>query len=396
MFAAIYQQNHYLLCHDDELEGRRIAFILYLVDDEWTEDDGGGLSLFNTDRDCQPSNIHKTLVPKFNSFAFFNVSLNSFHQVNQVHCDRGRFSISGWFYGEPIVRPPPIILPQAPFLRPIVSNISQGDLKLEHFIKASYLEAKRRKRIKREFSDQSYIELPDFLLPEVFDQLSKALYDDDIPASSLLWKLIGPPNKQLYQQLHLSETEGSPSPSLPHPIVQQLFDLFRNQEFFHYLQDITTLDLELGRGEVRRFDNGHYAMMHDEDPSIQSAHLDVNLSLLPKSIDLSENNGLWDEDNWGGFVAYSDGDEVLQLTPPISNCLTITYRDRGLLKFVKMVTLKSPCPRIDFDFCFLEEDLGDVDNDDDDENDHRHDGGGDGDDVDDSKESEEEDLNNEK
>jgi hypothetical protein len=29
-----------LLCHDDELEGRRIAFILYLVP-EWGEEDGG-------------------------------------------------------------------------------------------------------------------------------------------------------------------------------------------------------------------------------------------------------------------------------------------------------------------------------------------------------------------
>ena len=30
-----------LLCHDDELEGRRIAFILYLVDPDWTAEDGG-------------------------------------------------------------------------------------------------------------------------------------------------------------------------------------------------------------------------------------------------------------------------------------------------------------------------------------------------------------------
>ena len=29
-----------LLCHDDELEGRRIAFIFYLVP-EWTKEDGG-------------------------------------------------------------------------------------------------------------------------------------------------------------------------------------------------------------------------------------------------------------------------------------------------------------------------------------------------------------------
>ena len=31
-----------LLCHDDELEGRRIAFIYYLLP-EWTREDGGKL-----------------------------------------------------------------------------------------------------------------------------------------------------------------------------------------------------------------------------------------------------------------------------------------------------------------------------------------------------------------
>ena len=33
-----------LLCHDDELEGRRIAFIYYLVP-EWVKEDGGRLTV---------------------------------------------------------------------------------------------------------------------------------------------------------------------------------------------------------------------------------------------------------------------------------------------------------------------------------------------------------------
>ncbi|KAK3562209.1 hypothetical protein QTP86_030355 [Hemibagrus guttatus] len=37
-----------LLCHDDELEGRRVAFILYLVP-PWDLSDGGTLDLYNTD-----------------------------------------------------------------------------------------------------------------------------------------------------------------------------------------------------------------------------------------------------------------------------------------------------------------------------------------------------------
>jgi Rps23 Pro-64 3,4-dihydroxylase Tpa1-like proline 4-hydroxylase len=34
-----------LLCHDDELEGRRIAYILYLVPEDWNQEDGGKYSI---------------------------------------------------------------------------------------------------------------------------------------------------------------------------------------------------------------------------------------------------------------------------------------------------------------------------------------------------------------
>jgi Rps23 Pro-64 3,4-dihydroxylase Tpa1-like proline 4-hydroxylase len=36
-----------LLCHDDELEDRRVAFIYYLVPVNWTEEEGGSLDMFN-------------------------------------------------------------------------------------------------------------------------------------------------------------------------------------------------------------------------------------------------------------------------------------------------------------------------------------------------------------
>ena len=41
-----------LLCHDDELEGRRVAFILYLVP-PWESSDGGTLDLYSTDSEHQ-------------------------------------------------------------------------------------------------------------------------------------------------------------------------------------------------------------------------------------------------------------------------------------------------------------------------------------------------------
>ena len=38
LFSGVQCTDH-LLCHDDELEGRRVAFILYLVP-PWSEQDG--------------------------------------------------------------------------------------------------------------------------------------------------------------------------------------------------------------------------------------------------------------------------------------------------------------------------------------------------------------------
>lgn len=38
--------SDYLLCHDDQLEARRFAYIYYLSPD-WEEKDGGDLQLFN-------------------------------------------------------------------------------------------------------------------------------------------------------------------------------------------------------------------------------------------------------------------------------------------------------------------------------------------------------------
>ncbi len=48
LFYAEYKATDHLLCHDDELEGRRIAFILYLSP-QWSEEDGGTLDLFSVD-----------------------------------------------------------------------------------------------------------------------------------------------------------------------------------------------------------------------------------------------------------------------------------------------------------------------------------------------------------
>ncbi|XP_041379271.1 LOW QUALITY PROTEIN: prolyl 3-hydroxylase OGFOD1-like [Gigantopelta aegis] len=114
MTCSKYEYADTLLCHDDELEGRRVAFIYYLTDPTWSHEDGGRhidlmtLDLYNTDDHGQPSDIAQSIIPQWNSFAFFEVNPVSFHQVSEIlSADKVRLSINGWFHGPPVPRPSP-------------------------------------------------------------------------------------------------------------------------------------------------------------------------------------------------------------------------------------------------------------------------------------------------
>ncbi|XP_033730695.1 prolyl 3-hydroxylase OGFOD1-like [Pecten maximus] len=84
MSCAKYEFTDTLLCHDDELEGRRIAFIYYLVPPSWSNEDGGALDLFALNENGQPAGVVKSVVPVRNNFLFFEVTPLSFHQVGTI------------------------------------------------------------------------------------------------------------------------------------------------------------------------------------------------------------------------------------------------------------------------------------------------------------------------
>ena len=94
--AVKYRQYDYLLCHDDVIDNRKVAFILNLSD--FQEKDGGSLQLFDT-KATKPNKIVKKIIPKFNNLVLFRVSKLSFHQVEEVYGKNERKTISGWFNG---------------------------------------------------------------------------------------------------------------------------------------------------------------------------------------------------------------------------------------------------------------------------------------------------------
>ena len=96
--AQVYLPGSFLLCHDDALEGRLIAWILYLLDEEPLL--GGSLQLFESEpmRGClYPTKVVDHVSPQRNMLVFFPVSERSFHAVEETFKGT-RVSIAGWFY----------------------------------------------------------------------------------------------------------------------------------------------------------------------------------------------------------------------------------------------------------------------------------------------------------
>ncbi|MEK6854240.1 MAG: 2OG-Fe(II) oxygenase family protein [Nanoarchaeota archaeon] len=94
--GSLYEKTNCLLCHDDRLEGRKIAFIVYLSE-SFTAADGGAL-VFLGSRGNHPRNKAIAYPPLENSLMVFAVSKESWHEVEEVLSDKKRYTIGGWLH----------------------------------------------------------------------------------------------------------------------------------------------------------------------------------------------------------------------------------------------------------------------------------------------------------
>ncbi|TNN87464.1 Prolyl 3-hydroxylase OGFOD1 [Liparis tanakae] len=291
--CAKYEYTDVLLCHDDELEGRRVAFILYLVP-PWQSSDGGTLDLYTTDSSFQPQSIVKSLVPSLNTLVLFEVSPVSFHQVSEVLTrDKCRLSLSGWFHGPSLERPPrhrgpPI--PRSP-------HLPRDETLLLEWVNPVYLDISYQEQIQEEFEDSSEIQLKGFLKEEKFKEVKEAL-------AQIQWTKRGPPNKRCYEAATMNT-----------------------------LPQCVKLSTPMCCGELRRWSNGGYTLLHDTEASRAEYALDLVLPFCGAD---------W-QSEFGGFTCYvaNEEDEELLTVYPEDNSLALVYRDKETLKFVKHVNHKS-------------------------------------------------------
>ncbi|KAL0485386.1 prolyl 3-hydroxylase [Acrasis kona] len=333
MSGACYRDTNYLLCHDDELEGRRIAYIIYMVPRDWSKEDGGSLDLFNVDDNLQPENITTSLQPVWNSITFFEVSPTSYHQVSQVLRDEelceDRISLSGWYYCDvPVERPTPHVESNLEMNDPITTTQSVSTL-LREWISESYFQEDNLNKIIKLFARNSSINLVDFLRKDKLKQITEEL-TRQVGIGG--FKTVGPANRRHYGKWTESENESN--------VISQLTHLFRSKEFAEFLGQVTKYDILKQNVKCRRFANNDYTLAHDI--SKDQVRLDVVLTVL-------DNKVVSSDPSHGGAIVYMNEDEELLSVLPVDNSLSIVMRDVGVMQFVKFVNHKAPFAR--FDWC---------------------------------------------
>jgi prolyl 3-hydroxylase /prolyl 3,4-dihydroxylase len=368
-----YQQHDYLLCHDDRLEGRRLAFILYLVDEDWREEDGGHLELFSIDGDGQPLEVSRRILPVFNSFVFFEVTPISYHQVAEIlSTDRQRISLSGWLHG-----------PSSKSALVDVQHHEQGYQRSERLFRESIraipssltcslmdlLHPSYRTgssdavsttfhQIRRVFEQQSCVQLEHWINGDWLDGLRR-----DLRAAR--WRHLGPANRRHYEGY---VEDGDRVYGNAFPCLTQIRRLWTSKEFLEWLNFVTGLSWKPLTSELRRFQSGDYTLLadrHKNDYSERSTSIDsdressgvghlldvlffvgsesddcLDQSQVPladpslTATTMKIDTGVPLESPW---IYVSEKDPLLTIQPK-SNALVLVYREEDIDSFQKYIS----------------------------------------------------------
>lgn len=251
MSINTYNKGCHLLTHDDVIGSRRVSFILYLPDPQytWKPHYGGGLRLFPSVVPNVPKTDYEAkLVPQFNQIAFFTVQPGlSFHDVEEVRVDKQRLSIQGWFHipqpGEPgfiegeqaeteakstLQQLQSKELQEYDFPKPMRDDLAQTEIKkyenldveqnyfseaelayLQKYLSPTLLAKGALKQLNDTFAEELVVEIKNFLRDEYADVLHHILrtteLEHKVPQNSseiqFPWKCAVPPHKQRYMYI---------------------------------------------------------------------------------------------------------------------------------------------------------------------------------------------------
>ncbi|KAK2584812.1 hypothetical protein KPH14_007125 [Odynerus spinipes] len=283
MSSSCYCDTDYLLCHDDNMGERRIAYILYLSKD-WTAADGGALDLFDTDEHGLPRNVVRSLVPEYNSLVFFEVADNSYHQVAEVtSAEKSRWSINGWFEG-PLRKSNRLPRPEI-----VLNYIEPTDMDIEigSWITLCYLLPDIVKEIQQDIEHESYTFLSKFLIEDVYKKLLA-----EITSEIICWKKVGPADVRNYE---VADEETLPE------FLKSFYNVFKSISMFRLLKHYTELDLVPVQEtmkpkmtiELQRWSQGCYTLISDKSTTKETSiasNTETNTTGEKKESDIKNEN----------------------------------------------------------------------------------------------------------
>ncbi|KAJ3119272.1 hypothetical protein HK098_005625 [Nowakowskiella sp. JEL0407] len=395
-----YTDGCHLLCHDDVIGTRRVSYILYLVDEDWTPEDGGALELYPVVSKSLPDVLPSvTIQTRWNQFIMFTVQPGaSYHSVQEVVTKtKQRLSISGWFHF-PLPNEPgyvegasdantkaslmqledsedDILFTSFPQTAPVLETLSHEDIEyLKQYINPEYLTSDSLSKISDKFSDESCIQLLNFLRTDIQSRLHSDMVKIDqmdgyADKSSALvhgvgvsepWHVTGDPVKNRYLTFDekIDIKADSPQASVARILQDLQKKLFQSTAFQNFLSVVSSMQPTAFRGLSRRFRPG----------------LDYTLATTSNIVPVLDTtlcfavgeSGLWQSQDYGGYecyVAADDGDfdpavyrgakedEGALITAAAAwNSMMIVLRDEDVLRFVKYVSARAPGSRWDVSY----------------------------------------------
>ncbi|GMT14810.1 hypothetical protein PFISCL1PPCAC_6107, partial [Pristionchus fissidentatus] len=326
--GSVYTSHDGLLPHSDLIATRHFAFVYYLTDREWSEEDGGFLHLYSANDAHEPVEVVKSLKPQRNSLVLFEVSANSWHRVAEVLSDRNRLSINGWFHSTRKLVPPPVKIQPIERFSPKSTDVDLCDLVMDQYQKPEMVA-----QAKLFFNEESEIMVNDFveesLNAAVAESLAKTKF---VP--------MGPPSKRHLMRADSSSLKGA---------AKSLYTILASSSFALYLTHLTGIELDETRMslQVYRLETGSYSISGDEELEESNKDgycLDCSLFIGGEG---------WD-DSAGGVIVYAgkgDTQELIRIQPS-GRSLALVLREPDVYSFLKYANSAASSPVYSFSLTY--------------------------------------------
>ncbi|XP_039298118.1 prolyl 3-hydroxylase sudestada1 isoform X2 [Nilaparvata lugens] len=354
MTASKFSYRDFLLTHDDQVEDRGVAFILYLED--WHKRNGGTLDFRSHDESGNADAVSFSIIPAKNRLTLFAVNELSHHQVNEVlGKDLPRLAISGWFHtGREHTVVPSRCPARMPALNPVLVNqplcplMFQSDYKyLARDVQFYLVHAEE---IHKRIMEHRCMLLYPFLSAEWYEMIALELQSDEIE-----WKPVGSASRRHYETAQMTRRKiaGCPNTSklladLQGTSFLKLLSTFVMRKLDNAVKEDVTVSTE-----VMRISGGDYILVTD-DKMPSKTSVDVWLFFATEHL----------EDTQGGDIGYSKPSEnrgVMLCTRPKPKSAFIVPRDckmRPCMEYVTKTVNKSHYViKISFAVNFKDEDF---------------------------------------